>query len=288
MDPRYLVIISEPDPVAPRVAQEWGTPPAIGEHVDGIPLRDLGEGRLELRRPDWHIHDENLDQRLPTSVRRARPTLIFPSIHRSEQNVVCLTVHPLGNLGPAAELGGRPRTVVPSHPRAMASVLRRLSENGSLEGLNATFESTHHGPELGVPAFFVEIGFGTAPEPPSSAIRVLARTIREFEPDSRDRVALGAGGGHYAPHFTELALRRNWAFGHILSRHALETVDRVTARAAYASTPSAEGILYVRAADAQHPALEGLAPRLRDTVAEIRGPGTRTDRPSGDVRSSGT
>ncbi len=288
MDPRYLVIVSEPDPVAPRVAREWGTLPAIGEHVDGIPLRNLGEGRLELRRPGWHIFDENLDQRLPTSLRRARPTLIYPSIHRSEQHVVCLTVHPLGNLGPAAELGGRPRTVVPSHPRAMASVLRQLSEGGSPEGLSATFESTHHGPELGLPAFFVEIGYGTAPEAPSAAIRVLAQTIREFEPEARDRVAMGAGGGHYAPHFTELALRRSWAFGHILSRHALEAVDRVTARAAYEFTPSAEGILYVRAADAQHPALEGLAPRLRDTAAEIRGPGPGTDRPSGDVRSSGT
>ncbi len=286
--PRYVVVISEPDPVAPRVAREWGTPPATGTHVEGAPLRDLGEGRLVLRRAGWHIHDEGLDRHLPATLREARPTLIFPSIHRSEQNVACLTTHPLGNLGPTADFGGRPRTVVPTDSRAMASVLRRLSELGAVEGLGATFESTHHGPELGVPAFFVEIGYGTAPEAPTSAVRILSRAIREFEPDPGDKVAMGVGGGHYAPHFTELTLRRRWAFGHILSRHSLDAVDAPTAREAYRATLPAEGILYARAADAEHAALQGLAPRLRDAEAESRPSGSGKGEASGDARSSGT
>jgi D-tyrosyl-tRNA(Tyr) deacylase len=286
--PIYVVVVCESDPVAALVAREWGTPPSTGEHVDGVPLRRLGEHRLELRRAVPHIHDEGLDRRLPAAVRDANPILVFPSIHRSEQNIACLTVHPVGNLGPSAELGGRPSTVTPAEPRSMTAVLRRLSEEGSRAGLSATFEATHHGPELGLRAFFVEIGYGAAPTPPEPAVRILARAIREFAPDPHDHVALGVGGGHYAPHFTELALHRAWAFGHIVSRHALESLDPATARAAYAATDGAEGILYARAQDANHPALAGLGPRLRDSAAPGRAEPPKGEGPTPGVRPAGT
>jgi D-aminoacyl-tRNA deacylase len=286
---RYLIVISEPDPVASRVVQEWGTPPATGDRVDGTPLRRLNDTTLELRRAGRHIHDERLDLRLPREVRDLRPTLVFPSIHRSEQNVVCLTVHPLGNLGGRSELGGRPRTVSPTDPRSMASVLRNLSERGASAGFTATYEATHHGPELGLPACFVEIGYGTANEPPAAAVRVLAATLREIAPDPADRIAFGVGGGHYAPHFTDLALRRRWALGHIVSRHALEDLDTTTAAAAYRSTPGAEGILFARAQDASHPSLVGLGRRLRDSDAPSRGgPRSETEASTRGVRPSGT
>jgi D-aminoacyl-tRNA deacylase len=234
-----------------------------------------------------HVTDELLDQRLPASVRSARPTLVFPSIHRSRENVACLTVHPLGNLGSLAELGGRARSVNPTDPRAMASTLRRLSELAAPHGVAATFEATHHGPELSLPSFFAEIGCGTEAAPPSDLLRVLSLTLRELSPDSDDRVALAVGGGHYAPHFTDLALRRRWAFGHILSRHALEGIDRATVRAAFAASADAEGIVYARAADAELPSLIGLGPRLRDGDASRRigtsegGPTSAAAPPSG-------
>jgi D-aminoacyl-tRNA deacylase len=225
---------------------------------------------------------------LPTAIRESRPTLVFPSIHRSRENVVCLTVHPLGNLGPAADVGGRPRTVNPTDPRAMATVLRRLSELSVPSGFEATYESTHHGPELGLPSFFAEIGFGSASEPPAEMVKVLASALRELDRDSNDRVALAVGGGHYAPHFTEIAVRRRWAFGHIISRHSLAVLDEATAAAAYAATPEAEGIVYARAADSNHPMLAHLGPRRRDVDAETRGTDASIGRPIGDAPASGT
>jgi D-aminoacyl-tRNA deacylase len=266
----YLVVVSESDPVASRVADRWGTPPAVGLHVEGAALRRLGPTALLLRRPVRHIHDERLDERLPGELRAANVTLVFPSIHRSEQNIRCLTVHPLGNLGGTAEVGGRPRTVDPTDPRRMAATLRRLSADASSLGLSATFEATHHGPELGLPAFFVEIGYGTDTAPPDGAIDLLARVLPDVEPDPRDRVAVGVGGGHYAPHFTELALRRRWAFGHLVSRHALADLDPSTARSAFERTPGAQGLVYARAEDARHPSLGGLGSRLRDADAPLR------------------
>jgi D-tyrosyl-tRNA(Tyr) deacylase len=271
MDAPYLVLASAEDPVASRVVERWGTPESTGWLVDGVPIRRLASGSLVLRRPGHHIYDERVDLRLPVELREQGTTLVFPSVHRSEQNLECLTVHPLGNPGPSAQVGGQPRTLVPTDPRRMTGALRQLSERGRPASLSATFEATHHGPEVELPAFFVEIGYGTAAAPSEEAIRILAEVIPAIDADPADSVALGVGGGHYAPHFTDLALRRRWAFGHLISRHALEVLDAVTARAAWEMSGGAEGILYSRAQDAMLPALQGLGPRLRDGAAPARG-----------------
>jgi D-aminoacyl-tRNA deacylase len=270
MDPTYLVLASAEDPVASRVVDRWGTPESTGWIVDGAPIRRLGPNALLLRRPGRHIHDERVDERLPAELQQRRITLVFPSIHRSEQNVECLTVHPLGNPGPTAEVGGRPRTLVPTDPHRMTSVLRQLSEQGSGARLLATFEATHHGPAVRQPAFFVEVGYGTASVPSEEAIGVLAAVIPQIGVEPGDRIALGVGGGHYVPHFTALALRRRWAFGHLLSRHALMGLDATTAHSAWEGTEGAEGVLYARAEDARLPALNGIGPRLRDADAPAR------------------
>ena len=250
--------------------------------MDGAPIRRLNDRAGLLKRPGSHVHDERLDARLPAELHRDGPTLVFPSIHRSERNVRCLTVHPLGNPGPTAEIGGRPRTFAPSDPRRMADALRRLHEGRERSGVPGTYEATHHGPELGLPAFFVEVGYGDADGPWPEAVRLLADAIPAIESDPSDRVALAVGGGHYAPHFTDLALKRRWAFGHLLSRHALAELDAATARAAGAAVPSAEGIVFARAEDARLPFWDGLGPRLRDSEAPAR-PAT-----SGARSASGT
>jgi D-tyrosyl-tRNA(Tyr) deacylase len=270
MDDSYLILASAEDPVATSVVERWGVPESTGWIVDGTPIRKLSGRALLLRRPGHHIHDEQVDRLLPRELRERRITLVFPSIHRSEQNVECLTVHPLGNAGETAEVGGRPRTLVPTDPRRMVAALRRLHEDGRSRGISATYEATHHGPEVALPAFFVEIGFGSSPGPGEEAVGVLARVLVDLTPEPNDRIALAVGGGHYAPHFTDLALRRRWAFGHLLSRHALATLDTTTARAAWALTDGAEGILYSRAEDSTLPSLQGLGPRLRDGAAPAR------------------
>jgi D-aminoacyl-tRNA deacylase len=282
-----LVVISETDPVASRVAEHWGTPPSTGDFIEGAAVRQLADDVQLVRRPGLHIHDEHLDRKLPSGIAAKVPTLVFPSIHRSEQNIHCLTVHPLGNVGPTAEVGGRPRTLVPTDPPRMAAALRRFAEAGPVAGLSATFEATHHGPELAVPSFFVEIGYGTEPAPPPAAVRILADVIATLVSAEGDHRAMAVGGGHYAPHFTDLALHRRWAFGHIVSRHALSEIDRATAESAYRGTAGADGIVYARAADAEHPSVRDLAPRLRDSAAPSRDR-TELGATPGDRSTSGT
>jgi D-aminoacyl-tRNA deacylase len=265
-----VVVVSEADPVANAVATEWGTLAPTDDHVDGAVVRRLTDHAVVLRRPGVHIHDEGLDRRLPPSLTADRPTLLFPSIHRSEKNVACLTVHTPGNPGPRAEMGGRPRTLCTADPSRMVSALRLLDEGARAFGMRATYEATHHGPAVELPAVFIEIGYGELPHPPPESVRLLADVIPRIAPSAGDRVVLGAGGGHYAPHFTDLALHRHWAFGHILSRHVLEGLDRATVAEAFARTPGAQGVLYARAQDAVTPALEGIGPRLRDQDAPLR------------------
>ena len=284
----YLLIVAEPDPVAVRAAELWGTPPATGDRLEGVPIRRLAEEVLLVRRPGAHLHDELLDRNLPVSVRSLRPTLIFPSIHRSAKNIPGMTVHALGNPGASADFGGRPETLVPTDPRSAVAVLRALAERAPAAGFPVSYEATHHGPELELPAFFVEIGSGETTDPPPRSIRILSESLTSIVPDPRDRVVLGVGGGHYAPHFSELALHRHWAFGHILSRHALDGLTRATAVSAWELTPQAEGVLYSRAQDAVHPTWAGLATRLRDGDGPLRSGPKDAEGDSRDVRLSGT
>jgi len=282
-----LVILSDADPVGRAVAARWGAAQPTGLHVEGASVRQLEPGVLVVRRPGPHLHDERLDLRLPAPLLEAHPTLLFPSIHRSESQTRCFTVHPLGNPGGRADHGGRPRTLVPTDPRGMAAVLRALIEVAPSVGLSATFEATHHGPELIVPAFFAEVAVPEGSEPSDAEVSVLSSAILGAVPDPRDRVALAVGGGHYAPRFTDLVTARRWAFGHILCRHAFPDLETTTARAAWEATPGAEGIVYARAQDREQRTFAGLGAELRETDAprRDRGPARPT---STSLPTSGT
>ncbi len=271
--PQHLIVLSEEDPVARAVGERFGTLPAVGEPVDGAPIRGLTETTHVLRRPGRHIFDNDFDQKLPRPYRSGSVPAIFPSIHRSESGVRCLTVHPIGNPGHEAAFGGRPRTLVPTSPRLMAQLLRSLSGEAHALGLRATFESTHHGPALGIPAMFVEIGWGEPSAIPAEAIEALARLLRRLPEEAEDRIAVGIGGGHYAPHFTELVLKRRWAFGHLLSRHTLSHLDPTVLEQAWSGTPGASGWLLARAADWPTAPFGTFGRRLKDTEAPDRAAG---------------
>jgi D-tyrosyl-tRNA(Tyr) deacylase len=281
-----LVVLSAVDPVAATVGELWGNLPATGDHVDGAPVRSLDREILVLRRPGPHIHDERLDSLLPPSLRASRPTVAFPSIHRSERSVPCLTVHPLGNPGPRAEVGGAPRQLVPTDPPRMAAALRGLAELAERLGVPVSYEATHHGPALELPAFFAEVGETVDPGVARDAARAVGETLRDLVVESTDRPALAVGGGHYAPRFTDLALGRRWAFGHILSRYALAEMAEATARDALEGTPGAEGVLFARAEDANAAPVRALAPRLRESDAPRRTAPTGSTRD--DPAASGT
>ncbi|MCI4349588.1 MAG: D-aminoacyl-tRNA deacylase [Thermoplasmata archaeon] len=267
--PAYLLVLSDADPVASAVRERLATGESTGEQVDGTPLRQLSPSVLLLRRAGLHIHDDHLDRRLPVRLQQVRVAIVFPSVHRSETGIRCFTCHSLGNFSAEASVGGEPRRLVPAAPRLATDALRRLRDAGEAIGLPATFEATHHGPALDLPAVFVEIATEPETRPDSEAVRILSGVLTELVEDAADRIAVGIGGGHYAPHFTDIALERRWAFGHIVPRHALEVEPIVAAQSALAATSGAEGLMFHRAADAA--LLPGIGPRLRESAATRRG-----------------
>ncbi|HEV2519065.1 MAG TPA: D-aminoacyl-tRNA deacylase [Thermoplasmata archaeon] len=280
---RFILVLSDPDPVAARLRDQLPMGEPTGEFVDGAAIRRLDDGRLVLRRAPWHIHDEHLDRRLPPRYQASPLPLVFPSVHRSERSVRCFTAHALGNLA-EAEVGGDPGTLNPAPARLMTAILRQLAEVGRPIARSATFEATHHGPALETASMFAEIGFADDPAPSDEEVRALARALRDATEDPADRIAVGVGGGHYAPHFTELALERRWAFGHIISRHGLANALPGAIASASIRTEGSEGYLFHRASDGTDGPGEQLRPRLRDSEAPRRGtaPADRgTTSPSG-------
>ena len=271
MATRYLIVVSAEDATAGLISERWGTPPATGEFVEGAALRQVAPNVELLRRPGLHIFDSRLDSILPDRL-RAVP-IVFPARHRSESGIACLTVHPIGNLGSSAEVGGEPGRLVPTAARLMTDALRESEEPARAVGVPATFEATHHGPLLHQPAFFVEISSALPEEARQQAAGPLANALLDLTEDPADRVAVGVGGGHYAPHFTELALKRRWAFGHLVPRHALEGISPEILRQLREGAPPPDGALFQRASDANRPEWAAWGPRLRD--------GDSPPRPSG-------
>ncbi len=268
MATRYLIVVSEEDATARMIAEHWGTPPSTGEFVDGSPLRQLTPEVELLRRPGLHVFDTRLDAVLPARLKSV--PIVFPSRHQSESGIACLTVHPLGNLGPVAEVGGEPGRLVPTAARLMADALRQAEEPAQAVGVPATYEATHHGPLLHQPAFFVEISSALSELDRRKVSRPLSDALRDLDEEPEDRVAVGVGGGHYAPHFTELALNRRWAFGHIVPRHALEDLTPDVMRQLHEGVPPPEGALFQRASDSDRPAWKAWGRRLRDPDAAPR------------------
>ena len=179
------------------------------------------KGRPVLRRGDlWmvsidglHIHAEGIDAEVEKTVGQRVDEVVFLSKHRAASGRPSLTVHPIGNWN-GAEFGGRERTLTPAAPDLMTSLLRRVKEEA--EGLphEVVFEVTHHGPLLSRPTLFMEIGSDEQAWEDREAAAALARSLLNVTVD-RNPAAIGIGGGHYAPRFSEVALSHHVSFGHM-------------------------------------------------------------------------
>jgi D-aminoacyl-tRNA deacylase len=170
------------------------------------------------------IKAQNLLNKFPNA-----KLIVFISRHTSQSGKPTLSVHAPGNFGDA-ELGGLPRELSVSPAYEMQNALKALlyyKEKLNLK-YEVSFECTHHGPSLGVPAMFVELG--SSPEQWSdlkaaeavahSAIYSLSTSSAPTSP-----IALGIGGTHYNQRFTVMALVGEFAFGHMIPKYATPLVD---------------------------------------------------------------
>jgi D-aminoacyl-tRNA deacylase len=156
--------------------------------------------------------------------------MVFVSRHSSESGIPTLSVHTPGNLG-KAEFGGIPRTVSISPASAMKDCLvemTRLREEMKLN-YQVSYECTHHGPSLDVPAMFAELGSSLSQWKDLKAAEAVAYavmyTISKQQKQSEHKAVLGIGGPHYNDKFTKLALNTEFAFGHIVPKYAVSQIN---------------------------------------------------------------
>ena len=149
--------------------------------------------------------------------------VVFMSRHSAASGKPTLTVHPFGNYG-AADFGGRPGKLSPSAPESMTGMLRCIAEINGLEEYSVSFEVTHHGPLIGTPGYFIEVGSEETHWGDRRAAEVLAHALLTAERADGPRL-IGVGGGHYAPRFTELVLSHRACIGHMVPAYQTEGVD---------------------------------------------------------------
>ncbi|MFQ5838163.1 MAG: D-aminoacyl-tRNA deacylase [Thermoplasmata archaeon] len=238
-------------------------------HFDDCPVYRR-EDKLLLTLRDMHLYRDHLDRDVAANLGVKPELIVYASRHRSESGMRSFTVHPIGNFG-GAEYGGIPHRLVPTAPHWMTQALRLLKEKASGLEHTVSFEATHHGPYLGTPAFYIEVGSDEAAWREREPARAIAEVLIELRP-VENPTAIGIGGGHYVPRITDVALTRRVSFGHIIPSYALEALDESLLKQAIERTPGAS-MAYVH-----RKAIKGEARRRAERMLEDRGLATVRER----------
>ncbi|MFA4646289.1 D-aminoacyl-tRNA deacylase [Pyrococcus kukulkanii] len=199
---------------------------------NGNPIYKKGD-IIILTTNDEMIYYDYLDREIEKQLGFRPEVIAFASRHSSKQKLPALTTHITGNWGKAM-YGGKDESFAVALPTAMKLALLKMNELNDL-GWTVCYEATHHGPsELDVPSFFIEIGSSEEEWINDRAGEIIAETViyvLENYQKEKFKVALGVGGGHYAPKQTKRALETDIAFGHILPKYAQPVPKEVMLKA---------------------------------------------------------
>lgn len=225
------IVVSAKDAAGMTIRQQllksYGFEEVKGGKFDGFPVFTLPvedyEAKLFTAAAD-SIHCEGIDERI------AADFFVFATRHSSSAGVPALTTHSVGNWG-RAELGGRDSTICPTSPSLLKLFLQNLSAVAKSENYSGEVvqEATHHGPFIGKPAVFIEVG-GTEKEwkdeklasmVSDSLVGGLGDFAAMKENGEKHIPVVALGGLHYGSGFKKLMLKTGYAVGHICPKHAL-------------------------------------------------------------------
>lgn len=232
-----LIVSSKSDPASQNIkekmlSQGWDV---IGRWKEEPVYRKGNDILATLER--HHIYVDNVDSELRALVGESFDLVVYISKHASKAGIHSLTVHPIGNYG-KAKFGGRDNVLVPPAPLEMNSAFHLLREEARKRGLDQDYEVslevTHHGPFLSTPTYYIEIGSDEDSWTDTSAGEAVASAVeRQGEQRVKEMpVVVGVGGGHYAPHFTDMIKERDVSVGHIVPGWALNDLNEENLRMA--------------------------------------------------------
>jgi D-aminoacyl-tRNA deacylase len=245
--PMKLIVVSKNDTASLNIAEnlldlrEWED---TGEFL-GNPLRKHDDFLMATIN-DEHLSHDGLDREIREATDIEPEVMIFASRHKSASALKSFTVHTPGNFT-KAEMGGKSGELVPSSPLYKTNALRNLKEMAKNMEHTVSYEATHHGPFLETPAFYIEIGSDETCWVEKEAGRIIAEAILSINRE-KDPVAIGVGGGHYAPRHTDVALKNRLCFGHIIANYALESITEEMLEKTIERTPDAEYVYFHRKA----------------------------------------
>ncbi len=175
------------------------------------------------------INDESVKAQDLTTKFPSAKLIVFISRHSSQSAKPTLSVHVPGNFS-GAELGGLPKSLSVAPAVAMQTALKALLHYREQLRFSyeVSYECTHHGPSLNVPAMFVELGSSPAQWSDCMAAEAVAHSamtaIATFQ-ESANSAVLGIGGPHYNQNFTLMALMGAATFGHMIPKYAVSAID---------------------------------------------------------------
>lgn len=173
------------------------------------------------------IFADDLDKKIDADV------LIFLSKHKAADGRASLTCHPIGNFG-ASEKGGKEKTLCTCPSSLLKEILIELSKNVENTEYEATLESTHHGPSMGKPLLFFELGSTEKHWNDKNGAKIYVKTLMNVlhqENKSYESVFV-IGGPHYNHVANKAMLNTGYAVGHICPKHNLENLDEEMLRQA--------------------------------------------------------
>lgn len=218
-----LIVSSEIDPASMNIRDRLLELGDFNESVEfmGNPVYEGHGGHLITLKGEA-LYLNNVDAGIFSRLGIRHKGVVYLSRHSAKSGTKSLTTHPIGNFS-HARYGGYFRQIVHGFPGAMTQALRIMDSLAREEGIPhaVSFEVTHHGPYLNTPTFFVEIGSDEVAWEDVEPARIIARTVLDLEPDGEGPVLIGVGGGHYAPRHTELALRKEVTYSHIIPSHVV-------------------------------------------------------------------
>ncbi|MDD3083556.1 MAG: D-aminoacyl-tRNA deacylase [Candidatus ainarchaeum sp.] len=153
--------------------------------------------------------------------------IIVLSKHQSITGKPSLTTHSIGNFS-KADFGGIEKKLCGSLAKINTNFLRELNNKNELleEKFLVCYEVTHHGPFSEKNVSFIELGSSKKEWVVKENAKIIAETVVDSTlKENNDKIVIGIGGGHYAPDFSKLALRKNYSFGHICPQYQLDYLD---------------------------------------------------------------
>lgn len=234
---KVAVVFSERDPASVNIRKQLLGSYGFQESGSCWKLTE-GNNAIAVHSFDSEmIHLEGIDKAIDADV------FIFASKHVSKAGVDAFTVHVPGNWG-RAEFGGIDKKLCVAPAELMKAAFRELQNNSM--GMEVIQEATHHGPFIGKPGMFIEIGSRERMYKNVEAGKIVAdaiinaikavNNITESSRTGRLKSAVGIGGQHHCPNFRKILLETDISVAHVCAKYALGSLDEEMLRQAMEKT----------------------------------------------------